>query len=241
MINLKVFISLLLSIYFQISVVKTIEVNETTCGFRKIINRSPKIVNGQNAYHGQYPWAVSIRLHRRHHCGGALLNRDWILTAAHCVSNTNHRAFTIKLGGHYRNYEIETSAIEVPVKMLIPHELFTFSSFANDIALIKLGKSVNYTNYISPICLPNDNETDYANSNATVIGWGKLTPSGTSATTLQELQLPIIDNDKCIQWYQNQGKSIPIRYLLNIFIRFLTLMLKNILITIENENSRRKE
>jgi hypothetical protein len=125
--------------------------------------------------------------------------------------------------------------------MLIPHELFTFSSFANDIALIKLGKSVNYTNYISPICLPNDNETDYANSNATVIGWGKLTPSGTSATTLQELQLPIIDNDKCIQWYQNQGKSIPIRYLLNIFIRFLTLMLKNILITIENENSRRKE
>lgn len=188
-----------------------VEEREDMCGFRKV-HRTPKIINGKDAYHGQFPWAISLRLHRRHHCGGALINHNWILTAAHCVSGVNPRAFTVKLGGHYRNTEHEPTSVEVQVSQVVAHEHFSFSSFANDIALIKLAKSVDYSNYVWPVCLPNTNNSDYANQTGVVIGWGKITPSGLSANTLQQVELPIIDNGKCVRWYESQGKLIPIRY-----------------------------
>ena len=187
-----------------------IDEREDLCGFRKV-HRTPKIINGMDAYHGQFPWAISLRLHRRHHCGGALINHNWVLTAAHCVSGVNYRAFTVKLGGHYRNTEHEPTSVEMQVSKVVAHDGFSFSSFANDIALIKLAKSVDYNNYVWPVCLPANNSTDYANQTGVVVGWGKITPNGLSATTLQQVELPIIDNSKCVRWYESMGKLIPIR------------------------------
>jgi secreted trypsin-like serine protease len=191
--------------------------SESLCGLKKIV-RTPKIINGKDAYHGQYPWAVSLRLHRRHHCGGALIDHNWVLTAAHCVAQISHRVFTVKLGGHYRNTEFETTSVEVPVSRVVPHESFSFSSFANDIALVRLAKTVDYNNYIWPVCLPQTDATDYANQTGVVIGWGKISTAGVSASSLQQVELPIIDNQKCIKWYESQGKVIPIRYVFNRYL-----------------------
>lgn len=188
-----------------------LEDRENTCGFKKI-SRTPKIINGKEAYHGQFPWAVSLRMNRRHHCGGALIDHNWVLTAAHCVSQVPARSFTVKLGGHYRSTEQESNSIEMTVSKVVAHEGFSFSSFANDIALVKLSKSVDYNSYIWPVCLPQSEATDYTNTTGVVIGWGKITPNGVSATSLQQVELPIIDNNKCVKWYESQGKLIPIRY-----------------------------
>lgn len=51
--------------------------------------RNAKIVGGENAKFGQNPWQVAIVKHQflnqKISCGGALINRRWIVTAAHCV------------------------------------------------------------------------------------------------------------------------------------------------------------
>lgn len=55
-----------------------------------------RVVGGQAAAHGAWPWMVSLQVftyhnkRRYHACGGTLLNAHWLLTAAHCFRNKKY-------------------------------------------------------------------------------------------------------------------------------------------------------
>ncbi|KAG7273473.1 hypothetical protein CRUP_032721 [Coryphaenoides rupestris] len=46
---------------------------------------SVRVVGGVNAEKGAWPWMVSLHWRFRHVCGATLIDRDWLVTAAHCV------------------------------------------------------------------------------------------------------------------------------------------------------------
>ncbi|KAK0138433.1 Serine protease 27 [Merluccius polli] len=50
------------------------------CGTAPLNN---KIVGGDDAPPGTWPWQVSLG-GPRHFCGGSLINNEWVMTAAHC-------------------------------------------------------------------------------------------------------------------------------------------------------------
>ncbi|XP_039512849.1 serine protease hepsin-like [Pimephales promelas] len=56
------------------------------CGQAPLKN---KIVGGEDATAGSWPWQVSIHDSRygSHFCGGSLINKDWVLSAAHCFQD----------------------------------------------------------------------------------------------------------------------------------------------------------
>src|SRR5271165_7452337 len=63
-----------------------------------------KIVGGDVAAVGAYPWQVSLEVSwinspaDAHFCGGAIYNSRWILTAAHCTENLSADQIVVVAG-----------------------------------------------------------------------------------------------------------------------------------------------
>jgi len=62
-----------------------------SCGLSKYSGNaiSTRIVGGRDVNIADFPWQVSIQktglFGTSHFCGGALINSNWVITAAHCL------------------------------------------------------------------------------------------------------------------------------------------------------------
>ncbi|XP_072016599.1 neurexin-1-like [Amphiura filiformis] len=147
-------------------------------------------------------WSKDLR---RPVCGGVLLNHRWIVTAAHCfssprglnISDTN--SFEIRLGEHSTAQEDGTEVI-VGLKTGIINPYFDKETFDSDIALLKLRQHVTYTDYISPLCLPNEIQAQAlirAGKKGFVTGWGEIVDQGDYSRDLKRVRLSIIAQEDC--------------------------------------------
>ncbi|XP_072273022.1 serine protease 27-like [Pyxicephalus adspersus] len=177
------------------------------CGKPQVTNR---IMGGQNAQAGEWPWQVSLRNNGRHFCGGSLISESWVVSAAHCITRY---VTTSSLSIHLGCYQISnpnSHEISVAVKRIIKNPLYTYVGSLGDISLIQLMTPINYTAYILPVCLPTANVDFPMGLQCWVTGWGSIN-SGVdlpSPQTLQEAQVPLIDTETCNYLYHiNSGVS----------------------------------
>lgn len=82
----------------------------------------------------------------------------------------------------------------------IRHPDFNSPFKYNDIALIKFNESIEFSQYIRPICLPDSNTIDI--NRALASGWGKINYTAETADILQKVVLEIFTNEECNQKYR---------------------------------------
>lgn len=57
-----------------------------------------RIVGGQTAEKGSWPWQTMIALlGGSQFCGGSLIDKSWVLTAAHCVYGSSEDRIVARL------------------------------------------------------------------------------------------------------------------------------------------------
>ncbi|XP_060922596.1 serine protease 27-like [Limanda limanda] len=155
-----------------------------------------RIVGGQTAAPGDWPWQVSLVSGGEHDCGGSLINDQWVMTAAHCISGSGS-GVTVYLG-RFNQSGPNPNEVSRTIAQAKCHQSYSTLTNENDICLLKLSSPVNFTDYIQPVCLADANSTLHSGVSTWVAGWGNTRPSGASASnTLQEANLDIVGNQEC--------------------------------------------
>lgn len=176
--------------------------NQPGCGRRPLVDSATdRIVAGQEAMEGDWPWQISLNNNGRHYCGASLINNQFLTSAAHCFSGPL-TAHTIHLGVHDRLNHMSWVQIR-RFKFHKNHELWNSALIRNDVALIQMDSPVVFNDYILPICMPTQAElADYhAGYNTWVTGWGSNRIGGPTTTKKMQGNHTILSVQRAQQRY----------------------------------------
>lgn len=159
-----------------------------------------KIAGGTDALISDFPWQVYF-ISGNFRCGGSIINGNWVVTAAHCTKDDLGAAIpvssmSVKVGANNPSNPLDGKIYQVSTAIV--NEGFNDQTLLNDIALLKLKDTINFTN-ATPINIVT--ASDVAAGAITpgvlswVTGWGYTSVSpDVLPTALQKVQLPIISN-----------------------------------------------
>ncbi|KAK9406391.1 coagulation factor XII [Crotalus adamanteus] len=174
------------------------------CGQRytKVISSRSRIVGGMVALPGAHPYLAALYIGEQF-CGGSLIDSCWILTAAHCLEfRPDVSRISVVLGQIFYNTSTE-GTVKSQVQKYQVHVNYSQITKEHDIALVQLkekspGRCIEFSNSISPICLPGSFEAADSSEHCQIAGWGHMYEGADKLSVyLQEADVPIIPHEQC--------------------------------------------
>ncbi len=150
-----------------------------------------KIVGGVEAIKGEFPFIVSLQgSYGGHFCGGSLIKKDWVLTAAHCVPGGIKTVYV----GLFDQSQL-AGAEKFAVDKVIQHPDYNKKPQDFDYALVLLKGASK----AAPVAL---NTAEIAgNTDLITAGWGYTEENGTIPNVLRKVTVPSVTADACSAAY----------------------------------------
>ena len=185
---------------------------------------SRRVINGHEAKRHRYPWMVSVQIVTTikketetwmevSECGGSLITDRHVLTAAHCLlvkgqddafAYATPRSLHIVLGAHTQADRQRLQSLRVD--SVIVHEDYQprragISKRSDDVAIIAVKDSLQFNDFLNPICLPDF--SDCEKGSLFLTGWGNQNSEKevVPAKALFEVEQPERSNSTCIRHY----------------------------------------
>lgn len=160
-----------------------------------------RIVGGYELNITEVPWQASLQMEGvRHFCGGSIIGQQWILTAAHCVTEYEEDSTPLRVLVGITHKEKNVPSLKT-AKVFV-HPSYDEESTDYDFALIRLTEKINYNEKVNSIKLPDINDTDLAAGTLCLIsGWGNTQNPNESPVRLRGAKVPLVEHDLCNEAY----------------------------------------
>lgn len=209
---------------------------DESCGFQTYV---AKIRGGEIANIDEFPWMAMLLYEMKdssgvvHGCGGALISRTYVITAAHCVTGKEYDNKGPLKYVRLREYNVyddpdcvieqnfkdcSEEKVDVEPKNIIVHPGYDANgrNKYNDIALIEINPTPPYSDFLRAICLPELNTDNGASDGKklSVSGWGRTdvfrNQLGNNALSPIKLKLvlPYVDMETCQKIFRPQRLEI---------------------------------
>ncbi|XP_068978091.1 trypsin-7-like [Bombus flavifrons] len=162
-----------------------------------------RIVDGAPINITEVPYMLSYRANNEHACGAGIINREWGVTAAHCVFPfIDNPEFSITVRSGSSKYD--TGGVIHNVTTLTYHENYDEGNNDYDIAVFKVHPPFEFNNATQPVKLPEDSETVDTNWGL-IAGWGYFIDfDPVLSETLQYVIVPKMKREKCLADYKGK-------------------------------------
>ncbi|KAJ8667859.1 hypothetical protein QAD02_009522 [Eretmocerus hayati] len=151
----------------------------------------------------EIPHQVSIELRGKHNCGGSIITKHHVLTAAHCLEPHPKKFLQVRAGSSFQARNGSLHSVE-SAKF---HQRFHYNIYGipiHDIGIISVNELFHFDKTRQPIKLFKQNEEATEGSMCIISGWG-LTEKGIFPDMLQSVMVPLVNKKLCNKIFLDVG------------------------------------
>ncbi|XP_063834120.1 vitellin-degrading protease-like [Ostrinia nubilalis] len=154
-----------------------------------------EIVGGEEIEITDAPHQVGLLFKGDFICGGSIVAKDVVITAAHCLSTTNPLDYTVRVGSSYSG----SGGQVLRVAKVLGHPDYNSN---NDIAIVWLSKPVTFSDKVAAIPMKDSNEEVPDGAMTQVTGYGATDPWFKNYNVkLRRVMVPKVNHDVCQKAY----------------------------------------
>jgi len=159
------------------------------------------IVNGKVTRAHELPFMAAMINNGRQFCGGSVVDKRHILTAAHCVyhmskNDVNNLRVVVGDQDIKNSFDVQ-SAKTYTVKRVVRHKNFDINTLFHDVAILSLSQDINFDYTVQSVCLDRQASHDFTGTTVQVAGWGATSAGSSTSSTLRKVDVRVWSNAVC--------------------------------------------
>ncbi|XP_037293309.1 chymotrypsin-2 [Manduca sexta] len=181
--------------------------------FFEHVDRNARIVGGTQAANGAHPHMVALTngaVVRSFICGGSIITRRTVLTAAHCIAAVvSGNTLSRNLRGTVGTNRWNSGGVMHAFQRHVIHSSYNANTIKNDIGILHTSANIAMTNAVRAIVVNYDFIGNGINSR--VAGWGRIRAGGAISANLLQLNTQTIDGNRCVRDVASVSASLNMR------------------------------